>query len=140
MSWRPREIFKLRTRVDTPKLRLISTSVDPGAGGNDAVRPDDVPLQPADTLLAQALPPEAHAALNTAYHQRQMLMRRLAANADRLRYAVVDLAAIDVPPDELIDALSPEFDQPIVRERLEPALDYLSRLAAEWRRKAQSDR
>jgi hypothetical protein len=91
--------------------------------------------QEAQALLAQALPAEAHAALDTAYHQRQMHERRITANIDRLRYAVVDLAAIDLPPGELLEALSPGFDEPIVREHLADALDYLARLAAEWRRR-----
>ena len=126
--------MKLRTRVGRPKLRLIETSAGPGAGDRPTGAGELSP-QAAQALLAQALPAEAHAALDTPYHQRELHARRLAANVDRLRYAVVDLAAIDLPPGELLEALSPGFDEPIVREHLADALDYLARLAAEWRRR-----
>jgi hypothetical protein len=129
---------KLRTRVGRPKLRLIETSAATGEGdravGADEMSPQRAQALLAEALLAQALPAEAHAALDTSYHQRQMQARRLAANVDRLRYAVVDLASIDLSPGELIAALSPAFDEPLVREHLESALGYLGRLADEWRR------
>jgi hypothetical protein len=127
-------ICQLRTRVTRPKLRLVDTTADTIGGRVDTYACAD-PVA-AETLLAQALPAEAHAALDTQYYRRQIEQRHVAANADRLRYAVVDLAAIDLPPSQLIDALSPSFDEPIVRERLEQALDCLTRIAAEWRRRS----
>jgi hypothetical protein len=125
---------QLRTRVDRPKLRLIDTAaIDHGGSADWHVSAKDH-AEP-ETLLARALPAEAHAALDTLYYRRQNEQRRVAANADRLRYAVVDLAAIDLTPAELIDALSPSFDEPIVRDRLDKALDCLTRVAEEWRRR-----
>jgi hypothetical protein len=115
---------------------LVDTTAETTGGGVDlCLCPDPVA---AETLLARALPAEAHAALDTQYYRRQTEQRRVAANADRLRYAVVDLAAIDLPPAQLIDALSPSFDEPIVRERLEQALDCLTRIAEEWRRRSRT--
>lgn len=128
----------MRTRVGRPNLRLIDTSAD-RPGGESVARAHAVSPRQADLLLARALPAEAHAALQTAYHQRQMDARRLSANVDRLRYAVVDLAAIDLPPEKLIDALSPTFDEPIVREHIYRALDSLLRIAEEWQRREGVD-
>jgi hypothetical protein len=125
----------LRTRVERPKLRLVDTTAETIGGRADPRAGPDHPVE-ADTLLARALPVDAHKALDTQYYRRQTEQRHIAANADRLRYAVVDLAAIDLPPSQLIDALSPSFDEPIVRDRLEQALDCLTRVAAEWRRRA----
>ena len=95
-------------------------------------------LAPAEGLLERALPADAHAALDTLHHRRQTELRHLAANADRLRYSVVDLASIDLPPARLIDALSPDFDRPIVGEHLEQALACLKRIVEEWRRRADA--
>jgi hypothetical protein len=124
----------LRTRVGAPKLRLITTSPGP-AGGNPVAHPREVSVDEAQELLAQALPAEAHAAFETAYHQRQLEARHRAANVDRLRYAVVDLTEIDLSPEQLIDALDPSFDEPVVRERIIRALDCLTRIAEEWWRR-----
>jgi hypothetical protein len=120
-----------------PKLRLVDTTAE-CIGGRVDLR---VCAEPAATesLLARALPADAHKALDTQYYRRQTEQRQVAADVDRLRYAVVDLAAIDLPPSQLIDALSPSFDEPIVRERLEQALDCLTRIAAEWRRRSDQN-
>lgn len=68
------------------------------------------------------------------YYAQEKEIRRTADNVNRLRYAIVDLASIDLSPSQLLEALSPTFDQPIIRERLERAVDCLSRFAEEWQR------
>jgi hypothetical protein len=132
----------LRTRV-RPTLRLVDTATSDEAHRLDGL-PARLPLDEAsrDALLDRALPAGAHEAMGTFHHLRQMEERRVAAEVDRLRYAVVDLAAIDLPPSRLIAALSPSFDAPIISERLEQALATLSAFAAAWRRevaRAQRD-
>jgi len=79
-------------------------------------------------------PADVDPALRQRYYARQQEVRRLCENVDRLRYAVVDLAAIDLPPTQIIEAMSPGFDEPIVRDRLARAADCLMRFIEEWER------
>ena len=66
------------------------------------------------------------------YYEHQHERRRIAANVDRLRHAIVDLAAIELPPARLLEELSPNFDRPVIRERLIRAIDCLSGFAEAW--------
>jgi hypothetical protein len=76
--------------------------------------------------------PDADEAPRRRYYEQQHEQRRIGHNVDRLRHAIVDLAAIDLPPARLLQELSPDFDHPVIRERLLPAIDCLSRFAEAW--------
>ena len=121
-------------KPERPRLRLIETGNDVAAGPADDMHDEpswprgsaadavEMPYTPSDTVLRQR------------YYARQQEVRRLSENVDRLRYAVVDLASIDLPPAQIIEAMSPGFDEPIVRDRLARAADCLMRFIEEWER------
>ena len=67
------------------------------------------------------------------YYPGQHEQRRVAADVDRLRYAIVDLASIELEPAHLLAALSPTFDRPVIRDRLIQAIDCLTQFAEQWR-------
>jgi hypothetical protein len=96
--------------------RLLNVELDAADGGREPKR------TPAERALCQR------------YYEQQRALRTTADNVNRLRHAVVDLAAIELSPSQLLEALSPAFDEPIIRERLERALDCLSRFMEEWQR------
>jgi len=53
----------------------------------------------------------------------------------RLRKAISGLAANTSDPAELIKSLSPDIDEPEIREQLQDAIGWLTRFAEEWQRR-----
>jgi hypothetical protein len=53
----------------------------------------------------------------------------------RLRLAIIGLAENRDDPAEVIGHVHSRFDEPVIRDQLELALDWLSRFAEEWRRR-----
>lgn len=102
-----------------PKLRVIEGG---GRAGDEAA--------PSMTVAQQAAAEE----FRRMYCEQEREIRRVAADLDRLRYAIVDLAAIELPPARLIAELSPTLDVPVVRERLARAMGCLALFADAWLR------
>jgi hypothetical protein len=129
-----------------PQLRVIA-----GGGSKAGIAGRDAPAgQVVETLWSAAdvaaAPPRREPTPETPspaiapdeefsrrYYEGQHEKRRIAADVDRLRYAIVDLAAIELPALRLLEELSPTFDRPIIRDRLIRAIDCLSQFAEEWR-------
>jgi hypothetical protein len=137
-------LVRERKRKRRPKLRVIA-----GGGGQGGVAagempvsvvPDEGPLIPPMRLpttgAAVARQSAAEAKIHR-YYEHQHERRQVAANVDRLRHAIVDLAAIELPPARLLAELSPNFDRPVIRERLIRAIDCLSGFAEAWCRDEQ---
>lgn len=129
-------------KIDRPNLRLVSdVERDSGdgvvcldAGAEQALgRLLNLQAEASDGRI-QPKPPSADETLCQRYYVRQTEIRRIADNVNRLRHAIVDLASIDLSSSQLIEAMNPAFDQPIIRERLQRAMDCLSRFAQEWQR------
>jgi len=97
------------------------------------VEPPSSVLLPAVELSLQPGPHTAEEEFCPRYYEGQREMRRVAADVDRLRYAIVDLAAIELEPSRLFAELDPTFDKPVIRDRLIRAIDCLSQFAEEWR-------
>jgi hypothetical protein len=97
---------------------------------------DEGPLIPPKRVHGPDLPGRSrHGAAEAKlhhYYEHEHEKRRVAANVDRLRHAIVDLAAIELPPARLLAELSPNFDRPVIRERLIRAIDCLSGFAEAW--------
>jgi len=134
-------------RKSRPRLRVIAGG---GAGSVPKDRParQDPPSSklrtrpqgaaPAPLVQKAALPPASRRApedeeLCPRYYEGQHERRAIAADVDRLRYAIVDLASIELPPSRLLAEIDPTFDKPIIRDRLIRAIDCLSQFAEEWR-------
>lgn len=138
--WSGYEEGLVRKRMRRPKLRVIA-----GGGGKTTIarvaRPtgavtEDEPLIP--TVRVQGAKTPSRPAPDVAdtklrhYYEHEHERRRVTANVDRLRHAIVDLAAIELPPSRLLAELSPNFDRPVIRERLIRAIDCLSDFAEAW--------
>ncbi len=85
----------------------------------------DLPLRPQSSAAEEEFCPR--------YYEGQHERRQVAADVDRLRYAIVDLASIELPASRLLKEINPTFDRPIIRDRLIRAIDCLSHFAEEWR-------
>ncbi len=135
-------------RKGRPRLRVIAgTGVDRGLARSDrspekvldAVRaaaegPGSAPRErAADVPLQRGRSTPDGEEFCPRYYEGQYERRRIAADVDRLRYANVDLAAIELPPSRLLQEINPTFDRPIIRDRLIRAIDCLSHFAEEWR-------
>jgi hypothetical protein len=143
--WSGYEEGLVRKRVRRPKLRVIAggggkadfpaigASVAAAAGASKRHAAEEAafipPLraQPADKPRPSATEARLH-----RYYEQQHDRRNVAANIDRLRHAIVDLAAIELPASQLLQELSPQFDRPVIRERLIKAIDCLSGFAEAW--------
>ncbi len=135
-------------RKSRPQLRVIvGSGVDAGLRRSDRLRekvPDPVrtagdgavspmPERTADTPVQPGESASDGEEFCPRYYEGQHERRRVAADVDRLRYAIVDLAAIELPPARLLQEINPTFDRPIIRDRLLRAIDCLSQVVEEWR-------
>lgn len=137
-------------RKSRPQLRVIvGSGVEGGIAGSERPRekvPDPSAVRAAtdgvdSPLLERAAEMPRQPGRGTSdreefcprYYEGEHERRRVAADVDRLRYAIVDLAAIELPPSRLLQEINPTFDRPIIRDRLIRAIDCLSHFAEEWR-------
>ena len=101
--------------------------VDTAAAG-----PPPLHLLTADGIQPAQTPPDD--ARDARYYEHERDIRRVAADLNRLRFAIVDLAAIELPPERLLQELSPGLDRPVIAERLAQAMAWLARFSEEWER------
>lgn len=57
----------------------------------------------------------------------------LLGQISQLTRAIADLADLTAAPEDLVDNLGSVFDKPVIEEKLEEAIDSLSRFAEKWR-------
>jgi hypothetical protein len=138
-------------RKSRPQLRVIAG----GGGKSGAASPrekiSDLPRPAAEgatsSLARQAaefaqkvLPDSPDEELfDPRYYEDQHARRHVAADVDRLRYAIVDLATIELAPAQLLKEIDPTFDKPVIRDRLIRAIDCLTQFAEEWRMEELSE-
>jgi len=140
-------------RKSRPQLRVIAGGggKSGAAGHRSREKTSDLPgpvSEAATSPLARAAAEFAQSVLPDSpdeelfcphYYADQHERRHVAADVDRLRYAIVDLASIELAPARLLKEIDPTFDKPIIRDRLIRAIDCLTQFAEEWRMEELSE-
>jgi len=94
---------------------------------NARVRASDGSIQPPLTR-------DERAALRDA-RQRKRTEIRYRQQVARLRSALASLAENKDAPSDVIGYIHPLFDEPVIREQLDRAVDWINRFAGEWHRR-----
>lgn len=118
--------------------RRPSSVSPPGAGrrpprADKAAGPPPLHLLTSDGIQPAQAPPDDDGR-DEQYYEHERDIRRIATDLNRLRFAIVDLAAIELPPARLLQELSPGLDRPVIAERLAQAMAWLARFSEEWER------
>jgi hypothetical protein len=92
---------------------------------NKRIKASDGTLQPRLTLSDRER--------RKSQRVRQKIDIALSEQITLLTTAICNLSEITASSSELINRLGPVFDKPIIREKLEAAIDSLQRFADEWR-------
>jgi hypothetical protein len=114
---------------------LLKHGQRPDAGQAAAIgRLMDARVRAADGSMQPPLTKTERHALREA-RKRKRAEADLRQQVVRLRNALVNLSQNQDAPADVIGYVHPLFDEPVIREQLERAVDWINRFAGEWRRR-----